>query len=89
MPPQTAVIIWILIIFALIVPALAAVRLLPSPWSTMRDQHHIAVDKRRAQLVDRAMTLQEAKSIARHLGLTLRKLRSGERNRDSPANGAP
>ena len=32
MPPQTAVIIWILIIFALIVPALAGVRLLPSPW---------------------------------------------------------
>ena len=30
--PQTAVIIWILIIFALIVPALAGVRLLPSPW---------------------------------------------------------
>jgi hypothetical protein len=26
------VIIWILIIFALIVPALAGVRLLPSPW---------------------------------------------------------
>jgi hypothetical protein len=24
------------------------------------------------------MTLQEAKSIARHLGLTLRKVRSGE-----------
>ena len=32
MPPQTAVIIWVLIIFALIVPALAGVRLLPSPW---------------------------------------------------------
>jgi hypothetical protein len=32
MPPQTAVIIWIFIIFALIVPALAGVRLLPSPW---------------------------------------------------------
>jgi len=31
MPPQTAVIFWILIIFALIVPALASVRLL-SPW---------------------------------------------------------
>jgi hypothetical protein len=30
--PQTAVIIWILIIFALIVPALAGVRRLPSPW---------------------------------------------------------
>src|SRR6516162_3721199 len=27
----------------------------------------------------KAMTLQEAKSIARHLGLTLRKVRSGER----------
>jgi hypothetical protein len=27
MPPQTSVIIWILIIFALIVPALAGVRL--------------------------------------------------------------
>jgi hypothetical protein len=25
-----------------------------------------------------AMTLQEAKSIARHLGLTLRKVRSGD-----------
>ena len=32
MPPQTAVIFWILIIFALIVPALAGVRLLQSPW---------------------------------------------------------
>jgi hypothetical protein len=32
MPPQTAVIIWVLIIFALVVPALAGVRLLPSPW---------------------------------------------------------
>jgi hypothetical protein len=30
MPPQTAVIFWILIIFALIVPALASVQLLPS-----------------------------------------------------------
>ncbi len=29
---QVAVIFWILIIFALIVPALAGVRLLPSPW---------------------------------------------------------
>jgi len=28
MPPQTAIIFWILIIFALIVPALASVRLL-------------------------------------------------------------
>ena len=28
--------------------------------------------------MDSAMTLQEAKSIARHLGLTLRKVRSGE-----------
>jgi hypothetical protein len=27
--------------------------------------------------MDSAMTLQEAKSIARHLGLTLRKMRSG------------
>ena len=44
----------------------------------MRDQHHIAGDQRRAQFVDRAMTLQEAKSIARHLGLTLRELRSGD-----------
>jgi hypothetical protein len=32
MPPQTAVIFWILIIFELIVPALAGVRLLQSPW---------------------------------------------------------
>ena len=46
--------------------------------STMRDQHHIAGDQRRAQFVDRAMTLQEAKSIARHLGLTLRELLSGD-----------
>ena len=44
----------------------------------MRDQHHIAGDQRRAQFVDRAMTLQEAKSIARHLGLTLRELLSGD-----------
>jgi hypothetical protein len=36
MPPQTAIIFWILIIFALIVPALAGVRILPSPWCTMR-----------------------------------------------------
>jgi hypothetical protein len=28
--------------------------------------------------MDNTVTLQEAKSIARHLGLTLRKLRSGE-----------
>ena len=28
--------------------------------------------------MDSAMTLQEAKSIARHLGLTLRKVRSGD-----------
>jgi hypothetical protein len=28
--------------------------------------------------MDSAMTLQEAKSIARHLGLTLRKMRSGD-----------
>jgi hypothetical protein len=27
---------------------------------------------------NKTMTLQEAKSIARHLGLTLRKVRSGE-----------
>jgi len=32
MPPQTAVIFWILMFFALIAPALAGVRLLPSPW---------------------------------------------------------
>ena len=36
-----------------------------------------------------AMTLQEAKSIARHLGLTLRKVRSGDyrvnfRDRNEP-----
>ena len=29
--------------------------------------------------MDSAMTLQEAKSVARHLGLTLRKVRSGYR----------
>jgi hypothetical protein len=28
--------------------------------------------------MDSAMTLQEAKSIARHLGLTLRQVRSGD-----------
>ena len=28
--------------------------------------------------MDTAVTLQEAKSIARHLGLTLRKVRSGD-----------
>jgi hypothetical protein len=28
--------------------------------------------------MDSAMTLQEAKSIARHLGLTLRKVRAGD-----------
>ena len=28
--------------------------------------------------MDSAMTLQEAKSVARHLGLTLRKVRSGD-----------
>jgi hypothetical protein len=32
MPPQTAVILWILIILALIVPAVAGMRLLPSLW---------------------------------------------------------
>ena len=32
MPPQTAVILWILIIRALIVPAVAGMRLLPPPW---------------------------------------------------------
>jgi hypothetical protein len=32
MPPQTAVILWILIILALIVPAVARMRLLPPPW---------------------------------------------------------
>ena len=32
MPPQTAVILWILIILALIVPAVAGMRLLPLPW---------------------------------------------------------
>ena len=31
MPPQTAVILWILIILALIVPAVAGMRLLPPP----------------------------------------------------------
>ena len=33
---------------------------------------------RRQWCSHKAMTLQEAKSIARHLGLTLRKVRSGE-----------
>ena len=28
--------------------------------------------------MDSAMTLQQAKSVARHLGLTLRKVRSGD-----------
>ena len=32
MPPQTAVILWILIILALIVPAVAGMRLFPPPW---------------------------------------------------------
>jgi hypothetical protein len=32
MPPQTAIILWILIILALIVPAVAGMRLLPPPW---------------------------------------------------------
>ena len=32
MPPQTAVILWILINLALIVPAGANIRLLPPPW---------------------------------------------------------
>jgi hypothetical protein len=32
MPPQIAVILWVLIILALFVPALAGMRLLPSPW---------------------------------------------------------
>jgi len=31
-PPQAAVILWILIILALFVPAVAGMRLLPSPW---------------------------------------------------------
>jgi hypothetical protein len=47
----------------------------------MRDRidDHIAGYKRRAQFVfDRAMTLQEAKLIARHLALTLRELLSGD-----------
>ena len=46
---------------------------------------HIACDRHRAQVrrcyrltISLAMTLQEAKSIARHLGLTLRLLRSGK-----------
>jgi hypothetical protein len=30
------------------------------------------------QAIHKAMTLQEAKSIARHLGLALRKVRSGD-----------
>jgi hypothetical protein len=34
--------------------------------------------KKRNRPMDNTVTLQEAKSIARHLGLTLRKLRSGE-----------
>jgi len=32
MPSQTAIILWILIILALIVPAVAGMRLLPPPW---------------------------------------------------------
>jgi hypothetical protein len=32
MTPQSAVILWILIILALIVPAVASMRLLPPPW---------------------------------------------------------
>jgi hypothetical protein len=51
-----------------------------------RIDDHIACDRHRAQVRRRyrlnyfysAMTLQEAKSIARHLGLTLRLLRSGK-----------
>jgi uncharacterized membrane-anchored protein YhcB (DUF1043 family) len=38
MPPQTAVIVWILIIIALIVPAVAGMRLLRHSGSSMRDQ---------------------------------------------------
>jgi hypothetical protein len=34
MPPQTAVILWILILLALIVPAVASMRLLPPPRAT-------------------------------------------------------
>jgi hypothetical protein len=47
--------------------------------------NHIACDKHCEFVIDypsrwqfhKAMTLQEAKSIARHLGLTLRQVRSG------------
>ena len=49
-----------------------------------RIDDHIACDSHRAQVrrryrltISLAMTLQEAKSIARHLGLTLRQVRSG------------
>ena len=35
------------------------------------------------------MTLQEAKSIARHLGLTLRKVRSGDYRVSSVAQKVP
>ena len=37
-----------------------------------------SANERLSERARRAMTLQEAKSIARHLGLTLRKVRSGE-----------
>jgi hypothetical protein len=47
MPPQTAIIFWILIIFALIVPALAGVGFCRRRGSTMRDPHHIGGPKRR------------------------------------------
>jgi hypothetical protein len=50
-----------------------------------RIDDHIACDRHRAQVrrryrltISLAMTLQEAKSIARHLGLTLRLLHSGK-----------
>ena len=33
---------------------------------------------KKRMVIECAMTLQEAKSIARHLGLTLRKVRSGD-----------
>jgi hypothetical protein len=46
--------------------------------SYRRFKHHSGRHVLVAVIVPHAMTLQEAKSIARHLGLTLRKVRSGD-----------
>ena len=42
------------------------------------DRHHAQVRRRYRLTISQAMTLQKAKSIARHLGLTLRLLHSGK-----------